>query len=139
MSVSLVGRATSSAHALLLKYDAALHHYTIPVKCATSGCVNFAADACFQLGTLDHWDPARSAAVGVFYGACWYAPFMHVVTTTWGRVLPSTAVPSLMLKSGVDVSTSFVVNLCGAASNDGIDSRAKTSVKTTRRRSRRRR
>ena len=106
------GRVASPAQALLLRYDALLHEYGLPVKMATSAIVNFSADTVFQCATRDSWDPRRSAAVGFFYGCCWYAPFMHTVTTTWGRVLPSTAPTSLAFKSAVDVSTSFVVNLC---------------------------
>lgn len=110
MSISMVGRA--GLHTFAQRYDAALNKHTIPVKMATSGCINFCADTAMQCATLDEWDPKRSACYGFFYGACWYAPFMHAVTTTWGRVLPSTAIPSLMFKSAVDVSTSFAVNLC---------------------------
>ena len=60
------------------------------------------------------WDAKRTAIYGGVYGAMWYGPFMHGVTTMWGRLLPSTTLASLAFKSGVDVCTSLAINLgCG--------------------------
>ena len=96
-------------------YDAHLHRRPLFVKSITSGGLNATADATIQAATNGDkpWDYKRTALYGGVYGMVWYGPFMHAVTTTWGRVLPSTSVPSLAFKSAVDVCTSFAVNLCG--------------------------
>lgn len=106
----------ASLRNLLVRYDRALNANPLRVKCITSACINFSADTIGQLATSDHWDPKRSLIYGIVYGGAWYAPFMHIVTTTWGRILPSTAISSLAFKSAVDVSTSFAINLCGVIS-----------------------
>ena len=99
---------------LLRRYDAALHRRPLLVKAVTSGAINSTADATIQLWQGQPWDAKRTAIYGGVYGAMWYGPFMHGVTTTWGRVLPSTTLPSLAFKSGVDVCTSLAINLaCG--------------------------
>ena len=101
-----------------LAYDRALKRRPLPVKAATSGVLNCCADATlqtiqsYQSGQAAPWDAKRTLTFGTAYGLLWYGPFMHVVTTTWGRILPSTSLGSLAFKSAVDVCTSFPVNLC---------------------------
>jgi hypothetical protein len=107
---------------LALRYDAALKSRPLVVKAVSSGLLNSACDGTLQnLQNVQRkakgeptqkWNPVRTAIFGASYGLCWYGPFMHVVTTTWGRVLPSTSVGSLAFKAVVDVCTSFPVNLC---------------------------
>merc|ERR1719171_2460416 len=101
-----------------MAYDRALKRQPLVVKAVTSGLINFCADATLQKirshqsGDDQPWDIRRSMIFGFSYGLCWYGPFMHKVTTTWGRVLPSTSFGSLAFKAVVDVSTSFPINLC---------------------------
>ena len=45
------------------------------------------------------------------YGSFWFAPILHGITTTWARIAPSTEIRSLLLKTGVDMTTSFPVNV----------------------------
>ena len=111
---------------LATRYDESLRARPLATKAITSGVLNCCADATLQhIGNLQRtaageavvpWNPGRTFVFGVGYGLCWYGPFMHMVTTTWGRVLPSTALPSLFFKSVVDVCTSFPINLCAVIS-----------------------
>ena len=125
---------------LALAYDAQLRRRPLAVKCATSACVVGASDLGVQfalwaaaappaaptsdegvhgISTLPDAGPAhksgvdvgRSAFIGAAYGGCVFAPVLHTVTTTWHRVLPSTALPALVLKTVVDMTTSFPVNM----------------------------
>lgn len=99
-------------------YDVALNRQPLLVKAITTGFINFSADVCIQkISAPDQpWNAKRSLLQGCIYGACWSGPFMHVVTTAWGRILPSTTLPSLAFKSAVDVCTSLPVNICGILS-----------------------
>lgn len=106
-------------HRLAMTYDGALRRRPLTVKALTSGLINAAADACMQTGTRKADTPhdmRRTLLYGGLYGAVWYGPFMHAVTTTWGRILPSTTIPSLAFKAVVDVCTSFPINLVGVIS-----------------------
>ena len=115
---------------LATRYDESLRARPLATKAITSGVLNCCADATLQhIGnrqraavgdTVVPWNPVRTFAFGIGYGLCWYGPFMHKVTTTWGRVLPSTALPSLFFKSIVDVCTSFPINLCAVISLQAI-------------------
>ena len=96
---------------LLRRYDAALHRRPLLVKACTSGCINALADTTIQVYQGQKWDVKRTAIYGGVYGGLWYGPFMHTVTTMWGRMLPSTSLPSLAFKSAVDVCTSLALNL----------------------------
>ena len=53
----------------------------------------------------------RSLMIGIGYGSLWFAPILHVVTTTWARILPSTSLPALGFKALIDMTTSFPINI----------------------------
>lgn len=107
---------------LALRYDAALKRRPLLVKAGTSGLLNSACDTTLQWlqnaqrkeqgNAPQPWNPLRTCIFGAAYGLAWYGPFMHLVTTTWGRVLPCTQVSSLAFKAVFDVCTSFPINLC---------------------------
>ena len=78
----------------------------------TSGFVVGASDVCIQLSTHDHeYDLRRTLLVGGGYGFFWFAPVIHLVTTTWARVLPSTSFGALTFKTIFDMTTSFPINV----------------------------
>ena len=104
-------------------YDAQLRKTPLPVKMATSGVIVGAADTSMQLATAldpsDRWgcySLRRTLFVGVGYGMLWFAPVLHAITTVWARVLPSQTLPSLALKTTVDMTTAFPVNVCASIS-----------------------
>ena len=92
-------------------YDRLLTAHPLPVKCVTSGVVVGSSDAVVQLCTTDDFSFLRTLVVGGGYGALWFAPVMHCVTTTWSRVLPATTVGALVCKTLVDMTTVFPVNV----------------------------
>ena len=95
-----------------LTYHRALQRHPLLIKSVSSGCVVSASDASVQLATEPSYNPRRTALIGIGYGSLWFAPVMHVVTTRfWPAVLPSTAPGALALKAGVDMITSFPMNL----------------------------
>ena len=96
-----------------VRYDAVLHRRPLLVKCITAGVVVCSSDVIVQLLSrpTQQYDPRRTVIVGVGYGALWFAPMMHLVTTTWTRVLSSTAPSALLLKASVDMCTSFPLNM----------------------------
>lgn len=101
-------------HRFAMAYDSVLRRRPITVKALTSGVINATADFAIQSATRPEGQPIdlrRTAMYGGIYGMCWYGPFMHTVTTTWGRVMPSTSVPSLAFKTAVDMCTSLPFNL----------------------------
>ena len=102
-------------------YDAQLRKTPLPVKMGTSGAIICAADVSNQLFSAvdprDRWasySVTRTMIVGVGYGALWFAPILHFITTTWARVLPSQSYPALLLKTGVDMVTAFPLNTCAS-------------------------
>ena len=102
-------------------YDARLRSKPLPVKMVTSGIIVCASDVCVQLYQASKvkekdcsniaYSPWRTLVVGVGYGALWFAPVLHAITTTWARMLPSATIPSLATKLVVDMTTSFPVNV----------------------------
>ena len=93
-------------------YDRLLRKHPLPVKCLTSGVVVGSSDVVVQLTTPDHiYDLRRTGIIGIGYGALVFAPVIHFVTTTWARVLPSTTLRALFLKTTVDMTTVFPFNV----------------------------
>ena len=93
-------------------YDQYLTRYPRPTKSVTSGIVISCSDAVVQLSTSEKpYDIRRTLLIGVGYGACCFAPVIHFVTTTWARILPSTSFGALCIKTGVDMTTAFPLNL----------------------------
>ena len=80
----------------------------------TSGAVVCASDAVVQVYTSPDgasFSLRRTLIIVVGYGALWFAPVLHGMTTMCSRVLPSTTITSLVTKSVVDMTTSFPVNV----------------------------
>jgi protein Mpv17 len=114
-----------------LRYDRLLHRRPLLVKSVTSGVVVCAADVGIQtffpdaiegddaLGSSEivvknsaiSLDLKRTAVIGIGYGALWFAPVLHFVTTRWAKFLPSVSLGALAFKSVVDMTTSFPINL----------------------------
>lgn len=95
-------------------YDSRLRANPLPVKMVTSGAVVCASDAVVQVYTSPEgasFSLTRTLIIGVGYGALWFAPILHGMTTMWSRVLPSMSITSLVTKSVVDMTTSFPVNV----------------------------
>ena len=93
-------------------YHALLIRYPLPVKSITSGVVVGSSDCVVQISTPNHrYDVRRTLLIGGGYGALFFAPVMHFVTTTWARILPSTTIPSLLCKTMIDMTTVFPVNV----------------------------
>ena len=103
-------------------YDKLLRRHPLPVKCVTSGAVVCTSDVSVQLlcNRDQQYNAQRTILIGVGYGALWFAPVMHGVTTGWAKVLPSTSAGSLAFKTVVDMLTSFPVNLCAVISAQAI-------------------
>lgn len=97
--------------ALARSYDEALVARPLLTKSVSSGILVSASDACTQALGPSTYDPSRTAVIGVGYGALWFAPVMHGVTTMWARVLPSTALPTVAFKTGVDMAVAFPINI----------------------------
>lgn len=93
------------------RYDQHLQSSPLITKAITSGIVVGASDVCVQLATEDHYDIRRTLFVGGGYGACWFAPVLHGVTTTWARILPATTFSALSFKTIVDMTTVFPINV----------------------------
>ena len=114
----------SGFHRATVRYDVALQANPLRVKMISSACINAAADFVIQMSDSSPekkgWNPAKTAIYGIGYGAFWYAPIMHVVTTTWGRLLPSTTVLSLAFKSSVDMCTVIPVHLAAVISVQAV-------------------
>ena len=102
------------------RYDAALQANPLRVKMISSAFINSLADFVIQMSDTapgkQGWDVKKTAIYGIGYGAIWYAPIMHVVTTTWGRLLPGTTVLSLAFKSTVDMCTVIPTHLAAVIS-----------------------
>ena len=97
---------------LAARYHTMLHRHPLPVKMATSGLIVGMADTAVQMGTCSaEIDIRRSLLFGIGYGSLTFAPALHMVTTTWQRILPSTAITALVTKSTVDMLTSFPFNI----------------------------
>lgn len=114
LTLSVMWRAAAR---LARVYDRQLRARPLPVKMATSGVIVCAADSSMQLfsgGGAEGYSARRTLIVGVGYGALWFAPVLHFITTGWARVLPSQALPALLLKTAVDMSTAFPVNVCAS-------------------------
>lgn len=107
-------------HALsraLTSYDTALRRRPLRVKMLSSAVIVGCSDSLVQLSERhigsssephDFW---RTFLIGGAYGGLTFAPVLHLVTTTWARILPSTSVAALALKSVIDMTTSFPFNL----------------------------
>ena len=99
-------------------YDARLRSNPLPVKMITSGVVVCTSDVSVQVYQSSksqdgiQYSPWRTLVVGVGYGALWFAPVLHTITTMWARVLPLATIPSLATKLVVDMTTSFPINVC---------------------------
>lgn len=108
-------------------YDGALARRPLIVKCASSCAIVGAADATTQVATSQRpYDPARTAVMGVGYGACWFAPVMHGVTVKlWGRLVPSTALGPVLFKTVVDMAVFFPINM---AANVAFQARARDAA-----------
>jgi hypothetical protein len=98
-------------------YDSHLRANPLLVKAVTSGVVVCASDTAVQVYTASKtkegitFSARRTLIIGVGYGALWFAPVLHGITTMWARVLPSTSIPSLVTKLVVDMTTSFPINV----------------------------
>ncbi len=95
---------------LTLKYHALLHDKPILVKSVTTGCIIGLSDVAVQHAQTQQIDLRRTAIIGIGYGACWFGPVMHCITTAWSRLLPSTLLFGAF-KTAVDMVTSFPINL----------------------------
>jgi protein Mpv17 len=106
-----------------LRYDRILKLRPLLVKSVTSGVVVCAADVGNQTffpeqsvesgveNNATNIDVKRTAIIGIGYGALWFAPVLHFVTTRWAKFLPSVSLGALAFKSFVDMTTSFPINL----------------------------
>jgi protein Mpv17 len=101
------------ARALFGAYDRLLRRFPLSVKMATSATLVCASDITVQLGQqgAEGYNPKRTLIIGVGYGGLWFAPILHGITTTWARVMPSTTASALALKTLVDMTTGFPLNL----------------------------
>jgi len=94
-----------------LQYDRALRSQPLLVKMMTSGTLVAASDATVQVFSGMTYDPIRSFVIGVGYGSFSFAPILHGVTTGWSHVLPATTLARVLLRSSIDMVTSFPCNL----------------------------
>ena len=92
-------------------YDRHLTQRPLLVKSLSSGTIVCAADATTQAMGREPFDTRRTAIIGVGYGACWFAPVMHAVTTGWARYVPSTSFGPLVFKVSVDMLVAFPINI----------------------------
>lgn len=113
MLVATMRSMRSSLHGAVMRYDAALQARPLRTKMISSGIINAAADTVVQCsdGQSSGWSMQRTAVYGIGYGAIWFAPIMHAVTTTWGRIMPATTFASLAFKTAVDMCTVIPLHL----------------------------
>ena len=120
---------------LARSYDRALQTQPLITKCLSSGVIVGASDACNQAIGPAPYDAPRTLIVGVGYGALWFAPVMHGVTSAWARYLPSTAPGPVLFKTVADMAVSFPVNISAciaiqAVSRDGAAADVAAALET---------
>ena len=103
----------------VLWYDKHLQQRPLLVKAISSGLIVGLSDVCIQTFMPEHEkgplksriDWQRTAIIGVGYGALWFTPVLHFITTGWARVYPSQTLQALAIKTTIDMTFAFPMNV----------------------------